>query len=347
MMDFQDRYVPNQCELCGKGPYRSYHYYQEHKKLFCKKNPTRAGTTPSAFTAKIEDSLVFPTRAGKTTTKTRPIPKMSPAKLAQQVARKSFGSQQLDDSILEDEEMPEMPEYIDQVIVCLICEEEFTDLDKFVFHRLRHINNNLKKKYEEAASQEKRIEESDIEENVCEICSAKLYGEKQMQPHLLLHLQNFKVRKNLQLEQRRRRQEDLNDEENELVCPHCQAEFTSKSEFKKHVRSTCPRKFRCSLCERSYLNEGALKRHREQCIRKAQLQNGMPRTKNQCRNCALTFDDSNQLMWHEQVCPKIYSADLAGRMEVSLHSLLKTFSMNYFTGGYTASSNVCNLWNDV
>ena len=317
-MDIGDNLQPNQCELCGKGPYRSHYYYQEHKKLFCKNNSNRVSN--AAAVPPLSRESLLPTRAGKTTNMKRPSAQFSPNKFNPLVARKSIGASPhtLDESTIEEEEPPEMMEYIDQAIVCLKCDKEFDELDKFVFHRLRHINVNLKEKYREAMeSQKKKFE--DLEETVCEVCAAKLYGGKQMQPHLLLHLQNYKLRKNLRLEQIRRRQEYLDqDGEPEQVCPHCQAEFTSRTEYKKHVRSTCPRMFRCSGCERSYLNETALMRHKGQCLVSQQLQSGKLRSKNQCRNCALTFDDAHQHMWHEQSCPKVYSADLASRMDVRL-----------------------------
>ncbi|KAI1289329.1 Cyclin-K [Halotydeus destructor] len=356
------------CEDCGKGPYKSYYYYMEHKKNFCQ-GPTdvnhfftpiesredkpqniktyslanRSRLSSASITGggdELKPQMQLPRRAGKTTTQSRPLtpqqPISPPASCSgysqTQRARKSMSAvassengfvatyshdyeeqMELDDVKDEFAESPEIPEYVDQIVKCLECKEEFEQLDTFVRHRMKHIAKHI-------ADKGKSV--TDVGEVDCEICNLKVVDPLRMQSHLLLHLQNYLAHKNRRLAELKRRARppgaSADDVEcgRELSCAYCKTTYFSRVELAKHMRLSCPMKHKCSHCSRTYLNSDALREHKEQCVRESKLRGGLSkRSIFECKNCYLEFKDKQDLQWHMQACSKIHNADLAGKVE--------------------------------
>lgn len=309
------------CEGCGEGPFSSVFGLIEHRQ--------RCGTSDRRSKKQSRESdLVVPSRAGKTTTQKRPYTPQSDSELGlprvSQRARKSLNGtfplsgwepgfyNEQDDDVLSDArepevEMPEMPEYTDQIIKCLICTEEFESLDTFVYHRIDHISK--------AMADSKAFKKMESETLTCEICSAIIVDSRRMQYHLILHLKNFSAFKNKkQAELKRRKPSIPNGSEKELHCAFCQTMFYERVELAKHMRSACSMKHKCKGCDRVYLSPAALRDHK--CARDAHLRSGLSKQVFKCKNCYIDLKDRQDLQWHEQSCPKVYTADLAGQVEV-------------------------------
>ncbi|RWS09695.1 zinc finger protein 721-like protein [Dinothrombium tinctorium] len=318
------------CDACGRGPYNSYYYFIEHKRLYCRALKNKKSdqsqvvlTGPATVT---NGSKFAISKAVKTIThrrpniakKSMPIPPYS-AFITPQTAKKTLNhhiSPEIDDKQLQivhyadgddlfDENLEDEPQ--DQIVKCSVCSKELENIEKFVHHRLRHITDEISGS-------------SSPEPLKCEICSAKISHYQRMQQHLILHLQNFTVVRQKDLIEIKRKKaakadEDSDDDEPLLTCPYCKANYVSRVDLANHIRNACPSRYQCPQCQRTYLTKESLTEHKEQCIRNALLRPTSARPAFKCRTCGLDFKVKQQLLWHEHACSKVYSADLAGRIE--------------------------------
>ncbi|CAG2100049.1 unnamed protein product [Medioppia subpectinata] len=334
------------CEACGRGPYNSYYYFMEHKKKYCSALSNETTGRQSGPQNKAKKSFVAEDRAppaeGESFCLNPTVPRArktmnytnvsSPAQMSQSssAAAVAIG---MDTNGNESEEVVIS---VSEVTKCTICAEEFDDVLQFIRHRLSHITQEL-------------IQNESIDALDCELCGARVHHYQRIQQHLILHLQNVQIlkKKNLievtkkSLEMRDSEAIDQSDDEDIdggddslLHCPYCKSEQKSRAELANHIKTTCPYRYQCSNCNKTYMTKESYVEHRDECTKNTAINRIASKApKFKCRNCGLEFRIKQQLLWHEHACNKVYTADHSGRVEEVIER--------------TLSCSVCGLVSDV
>lgn len=205
------------------------------------------------------------------------------------------------------------------MIMCSICNEEFSNISSFVPHRLRHFKTQ-------------HLDPFDINMSKpfsCEICHQNLNHHQKVQAHFLAHLRDKRppkiISKKTMIELPVAAQKQkagipkildfprmvsakksigggspkkVSNEVSPYVCKLCLESFQNKQNYGAHIRHYCTKRHVCSKCSKSFSSSNALAGHQRNCSDLLR-----------CKHCSLEFISLNEKGWHEKICVKVNESE--------------------------------------